>query len=175
MMNGVILRYLFCIFIYISINSFCYSQTNYVSINDSINFYINEGLYVKASNRIVDYASYLGSIGDKKSALDYQKWNCNLVEEHLDYFFDHGLSLEEYFANRNMVCILYRDLGLKSDAIKTYLSIINDMKKVAPSQIPFITDFIAPILASYTETPLCDSIYSLSNTLEYIKNSKYEK
>ncbi len=175
MMNGVILRYLFCIFIYISINTFCYSQTNYVSINDSINFYINEGLYVKASNRIVDYASYLGSIGDKKSALDYQKWNCNLVEEHLDYFFDHGLSLEEYFANRDMVCILYRDLGLKSDAIKTYLSIINDMKKVVPSQIPIITDFIAPILASYTETPLCDSIYSLSNTLDYIKSSNYDK
>ena len=175
MMNGVILRYLFCIFIYISINTFCYSQTNYVSINDSINIYINEGLYEKASNRIVEYASYLGSIGDKKSALDYQKWNCNLVEEHLDYFFDHGLSLKEYFANRNMVCILYRDLGLKSDAIKTYLYIINDMKKVAPSQIPIITDFIAPILASYTETPLFDSIYSLSNTLDYIKNSKYEK
>ena len=175
MIDWVRLRSLFYILIYISINTFCYSQTNYVNINDSINIYINEGLYVKASNRIVEYALYLGSIGDKKSALDYQKWNCNLVEEHLNYFIDHGLSLEEYFANRDTVCILYRDLGLKSDAIKTYLSIINDMKKVAPSQIPIITDFIAPILASYTETPLCDSIYSLSNTLDYIKNSKYEK
>ena len=157
-----------------SINTFCYSQ-EYESINDSIYTFIHDGRYVSASNKIVEYALYLNSIGDKESSLDYQIWNCNLVEENLDYFIDHGLTIEEYFANREMVCILYRDLGQKTNAIKTYLSIINDMKIVAPNLIPFFTNFIAPILASYKEPPLCDSIYSLSSTLDVIKDSKYEK
>ena len=157
-----------------SINTFCYSQ-EYESINDSIYTFIHDGKYVSASNRIVEYALYLNSIGDKESSLDYQIWNCNLVEEHLDYFFDNGLTLEEYFANREMVCILYRDLGQKTNAIKTYLSIINDMKSVAPDLIPFFTNFIAPILASYKDLPLCDSIYSLSSALDVIKDRKYEK
>lgn len=153
----------------------CHSQARHEEFDTLIKNYINDGLYVKASNAIVDYALHLDSIGDKESALEYQLMNCHLVEKHLDYFFDHGMTFPIYFSNREMVSIIYRDLGLHSDAIRTYLSVINDMKEVAPELIPFYTNFIAPSLGQCKDPELCDSVYSLSLALDIIKANPPQK
>ena len=167
------LRYIFLFFICVLTHVYCFSQIKNNEIIDSINSYISEGLFVKASNRIVDIALYLESIGEKESALSYQIWNCKLIEDNIDYFGDHGLSLEGYFSNKEKVCILYRDLGQKTNAINMYLSIIKEMKATAPDLIPFFTNFICPILADCTEPGLCDSVYSLSYALDVIKEKEY--
>ncbi len=168
------LRYIFLFFICVLTHVYCFSQIKNNEITDSINSYISEGLHVKASNRIVDYALYLESIGENESALSYQIWNCKLIEDNIDYFRDHGLSLEGYFSNKEKVCILYRDLGQKTNAINMYLSIIKEMKATAPDLIPFFTNFICPILADCTEPGLCDSVYSLSYALDVIKEKEYK-
>lgn len=154
----------FCVF-----SLLCHSQARHEEFDTLIKNYINDGLYVKASNAIVDYALHLDSIGDKESALEYQLMNCHLVEKHLDYFFEHGMTYPIYFSNREMVSIIYRDLGLHSDAIRTYLSVINDMKEVAPELIPIYSNFIAPSLGKCKDPELCDSVYSLSLALDIIK------
>ena len=166
------LRYIFLFFICVLTHVYCFSQIKNNEIIDSINSYISEGLFVKASNRIVDIALYLESIGEKESALSYRIWNCKLIEDNIDYFGDHGLSLEGYFSNKEKVCILYRDLGQKTNAINMYLSIIKEMKATAPDLIPFFTNFICPILADCTEPGLCDSVYSLSYALDVIKEKE---
>lgn len=164
-----------CLLFFYVLSLLCHSQARHEEFDTLIKSYINDGLYVKASNAIVDYALYLDSIGDKESALEYQLMNCHLVEKHLDYFFDHGMTFPVYFSNREMVSIIYRDLGLHSNAIRTYLSVINDMKLVAPELIPFYTNFIAPSLGQCKDPELCDSVYSLSLALDIIKANPPQK
>ena len=81
------LRYIFLFIISILIHVSCFSQIKDNEIEDSINSYISEGLFVKASNRIVDYALYLESIGEKEE--------CDAWFERYVSFID-GLDISVY-------------------------------------------------------------------------------
>ena len=81
------LRYIFLFIISILIHVSCFSQIKDNEIEDSINSYISEGLFVKASNRFVDYALYLESIGEKEE--------CDAWFERYVSFID-GLDISVY-------------------------------------------------------------------------------
>lgn len=135
----------------------------------------NEGLYTNASNYIVDYAIKLSESGDKKNALDYQLRNCTLIEKHIDFFRENGLTLDNYYANWEVVSILYRDLGYTDKCIELYLKIIKCMKIDAPDLIPSYAKIIAPTLARCTNEEFSDSIYSLSAAMDVICNMPLKK
>jgi len=164
-----------CLFLFFSLFLTCHSQTKFEQFDETIRRYISAGQFYDASDAMIQYAWSLDSVGDKEAALDYQLMNCNLVEKHLDYFFDHGMTLQEYFSNREIVSIMYRDLGQTSNAIQTYLSIINDMMAVSPEMIPFYSNLMAPTLGSCKDPYLCDSVYSLSHALDIIRANPSDK
>ena len=168
-------RHISCLFLLFSLFLICHSQTRFEQFDEKIRRYISAGQFYDASDAMIQYAWSLDSVGDKEAALDYQLMNCNLVEKHLDYFFDHGMTLQEYFSNREIVSIMYRDLGQTSNAIQTYLSIINDMMAVSPEMIPFYSNLMAPTLGSCKDPYLCDSVYSLSHALDIIRANPSDK
>lgn len=155
----------------------CFAQSfNKSEVDSLFEEYVRDSLYVNASNLLVDYAKELESIGDKETALKYQLSNCDLIESNLDYFFQHGLSLEGYFADKGVVGLLYIDLGYKNKTICQYLSIVNQMRNMAPNLLLKYSEIFAPTLSECTDSTLCDSISVLSYAMDYIiQNNEFTK
>ena len=153
----------------------CFAQSfNKSEVDSLFEEYVRDSLYVNASNLLVDYAKELESIGDKETALKYQLSNCDLIESNLDYFFQHGLSLEGYFADKGVVGLLYIDLGYKNKTICQYLSIVNQMRNMAPNLLLKYSEIFAPTLS---KTSIAESgkflsvIYLLQNFMQVSKTS----
>lgn len=146
-----------------------------VEVDSVFNSKCNVGDYFSASQYIVDCAIKRQDIGDKNTALDYQLKNCELIEKHIDYFNEKGLTIDEYFYNWETVSFLYRDLGYLDECISIYLNIINQMKDLAPDMLPSYSSVIATSFSNCTSERYRDSVYSLSLAMDYITRSDYSK
>lgn len=146
-----------------------------VEVDSVFNARCIEGQYLSASAYIVECASKRENIGDKTTALYYRLRNCELIEKHIDYFNEKGLTLDDYFFNWEIVSFLYRDLGNIDECISIYLNIINQMDTLAPDLLPSYSRMIATSLNEYTSEKYRDSIYSLSLAMDYITKSSYTK
>ena len=146
-----------------------------VEVDSVFNSKCNVGDYYSASQYIVDCAIKRQDIGDKNTALDYQLKNCELIEKHIDYFNEKGLTIDEYFYNWETVSFLYRDLGYLDECISIYLNIINQMKDLAPDMLPSYSSVIATSFCNCTSERYRDSVYSLSLAMDYITKIHYTK
>lgn len=90
------------------------------------------GDYITASNYIIDYSKRKFNDGDEEVALDYQLKNCELIEEHVDYFFNNGLTVNQYFNNWIVASLMCKNLGYLDDCISIYLDLKDSMNEYAP-------------------------------------------
>lgn len=148
---------------------------NKKDVDQRIDEFVGKGWYSNASNLMVEFATYALNNKDSLTSLEYQLRNTQFVDKHLDSLKVHGLTPEIYFSNYAMVIFLQRELGYKTEAIKTYLQIYPKIQKYLPSSLPFYTDFIASTLGSCTDSEYFDSIYCLQKTLDIIKSERPNK
>lgn len=133
-----------------------------------------EGNYLSASAYIVECSAKREQIGDKATALEYRLKNCDLYDEHIDYFREKGLTVDDYLFNWELVSFLYRDLGNIDECVSIYLDVIKQMSKLAPDMLSTYSRIIATSLNDYTGE-YRDSIYSLSVAMDYIAHNNFSQ
>ena len=138
-------------------------------VDKQIEDFVNKGWYTNASNLMVEYANYVLDNKDSLSALEYQIENCKLVDAHLDYFKECGLTSEMYLANYTMVMFLQRQLGQIDNSIRTYLKMYLIAERENPSKLALYTEFISSALGDCTSKEFADSVYCLQKSLDRIK------
>lgn len=141
-------------------------------VNKQVAYYCNNGQFGSASLLLVQTAKKAQDSNELKTALNYQIRNCELVEQEIDYFFQNGFTLKDFFSNYGMVIVLQRDLGQKKEAIQTYLDLSYIISKYAPNELLFYTDLIASTLGSCKDSIYADSVYCLQRSLDIIKQQE---
>lgn len=141
-------------------------------IDKEVTSYIDKGLYINASDLLVNFAINLQNYGDTLSALHYQLENCKLVDNHIDYFlYDHNyLTWESYFANWYMTISLEGWTNRKHEGALHLFSVLRKMQKEAPTLLPFYASTLAYIIDDFRDPTYNDSIYLLQNAIDIIKS-----
>ena len=153
------------LFLCISVSA---QQNKKNEVDSLITEYIKKGMYGSASEIMTNYAIEEQNKGNLEVALEYQRKNCELVEQHADFFGRNGLTLKDLFNNYGMVFVLQRDLGLDTLAIKSYLELSKIILQYSPTDLPFYSDLIASTMGLCQDSQYADSIYHLQSALNII-------
>lgn len=145
------------------------AQVHMEDFNQIYDNYCDEGLYTNASNLLVDQAQKCLENGDTLNAYKLQLKNCYLTEDHLEDFFQKGLTWEGYFANWYMTISLEGWVNKKEDAARHFFSLLSKMKNKAPDLLPFYASTLSCYINDCKDPELCDSICLLQSALDYIK------
>ena len=144
-------------------------------IDDQISILIKNGQYVAASSLMVNYANKLQDSGDNLTALQYRLENCNLIDNHINYFQKAGFTPEDYYTNWYITISLEGWTKKKKEGGRHLFSILGKMQKDAPELLPFYASTLAYIIDDYTEPDYCDSIYMIQSALDVIKTQNVTK
>lgn len=149
-----------------------YAQiSNYNEIERKVSNYIEQGLFVSASNTLVELASTAQEQRDTVSALNYQLSNLRLVDEHIDYFRVNGLNEELYFSNWYATITLARYLEKREMATSLYVTMLKKINNAKSFSLrPFFVASLSHNLFDCCDSVYVNSLYLLQNTLDYIKN-----
>lgn len=165
------LKYFLSLFFLIHIQ-LCEGQITQVQVDSIVNNKCQDGLYVSASNLLVDFANDCYQAGDLSTALQYQLKNINLVDDNYDYFVEHDMTNEIYLSNWQMISLLYGKLGKMEDFSKTFVFVMEAMNPNFLSLIPNYLCGVAPSLALCSDNYLPDpKKYFVIALDEIIKNN----
>lgn len=141
-------------------------------IDREVSSYIEKGLFLNASDLLVNFATNLENNGDTLSALHYQLENCKLIDSHIDYFLhDHNyLNWEGYFSNWYVTISMMGWLNKKQEAIPYLFNMLNLVWEKVPELLPFYASDLSFILDDCTIEQYRDSIYILQKSLDVIKD-----
>ena len=137
-----------------------------------VKLYTEQEKYDSTSLMLVSFANQEHQKGNLDTALEYQIMNCRLVEQYINFFVDHGFTLQDMYNNYGMIMVLQRDLNQTTDAINTYLELSKTIKQYTPEDLPFYTNLIASTIGKCTTMPLADSIYCIQDALNIIKQQR---
>lgn len=143
---------------------------NKYDVDRQIEEFVGKGWYTNASNLMVAFANYSLDNKDTLCALEYQIENCKLVDAHLNYFKECGLTADMYLANYTMVMYLQRQLNQVDNSIRTYLRMYPIAEREVPSKLTLYTEFISSALGGCTSREFADSVYCLQKSLDKIKD-----
>lgn len=138
--------------------------------NEQVSSYFNDSNYIAVSELIAKYATQLYDQGKKEEALFYRKMNCRLVDDHLSYFKNCGLTTEHYYNYWALVCLGSQKLDKHKEAIEAYLHILPHVNNPFYSYLlPDLADYVAFSFENYKDQDLCDSVYTLNYALDYVR------
>lgn len=130
--------------------------------------HLQKGEIVSASNIIVDFAIEQQKIGDTATALEYQLKNLKLVEDNVDFFYQCGLTDEDYFANWYVSIILAQRLHKNDLAIQLLMPTLRKLQVKSPHLLPFYGSSLSFVLSDMANEEYRDSVFILQNVLNYI-------
>lgn len=160
--------FLYVIALLIGTVSISAQQYNKAELDSLIADYVKHDMYGSASLQMVRYAVELQNHGDLEQALEYQIKNCELIEQHIDFFVQQGLTLRDLLNHYSSVMVLQRDLRQDTLAIKTYIEIAKIVNQYSRSDLPYFTDMIASTIGLCRTQPYAESAYMLQNALDVI-------
>lgn len=144
-------------------------------INKELDEKINSKNYYDASDLMIIFAQQLLKHGDTLSSLEYQLRNCELVDNHLDYFKNNGMTYEEYFSNWFVVISLEGWLKRKEESEQHLFSTLKKISIEAPYLLPQYADGLSFIVSRCNNPAYFDKMYLLQKALDIIKNKKPSK
>lgn len=165
---------MFLLFPILSANCKCNSDEK-KEIDNQISMFIKNRQYVAASTIMVNYANDLQNSGDYLTALHYRLENCNLIDQHINFFQKTGLTPEDYYANWYITISLEGRTKKLKEGGRHLFSILGKMQKDAPELLPFYVSTLSYIIDSYTEPDYRDSIYMIQSALDVIKTQSVSK
>lgn len=168
-MKDVLILLLLLLVVNIDINA---QNTGIDEINRTVDELCGEGLYTNASNLLVEKANDFLLHKDTLIAYELQLKNCYLTDEHLDIFFNHGLSWEGYFANWYVTISIAAWLKKNKEIAPELLRILDLVSQKEPKLLPFYCSTLGFILYDYKTVQNDDSIFVLQKALDYIKQNK---
>lgn len=145
------------------------AQNDIEKINSQFEHYCNQGFFTNASNLLVSKGIEYLDKGDTLIAFELQLRNCYFTDEHLEYFFQDGLTWEGYFANWYTTISLAAWLNLKNEIAPELLRILGLISQKEPKLLPFYASTLGYIFYEYKDVKNEDSIYVLQKALDYIK------
>lgn len=145
-------------------------QDNKDDLTRLFNYYCSQELFTNASNLLVEKSHEFFEQGDTLTAYDLQLKNCHLTDEHLEEFFQKGLSWEGYFSNWYITISWAAWLGKEAESSKEFLRILEMISQKEPKLLPFYASSLGFILYKYKTDKDNDSIFVLQKALDYIKD-----
>lgn len=123
-----------------------FAQINLDDIYRQFDYYCDEGLYTNASNLLVEKGIECMTQGDTLSAYELQKKNCLFTDEHIEDFFQNGLTWEGYFANWYVTISLAAWLNRREEIAPTYLKILVLVSQKEPKLLPLFASTLGYVL-----------------------------
>lgn len=154
------------LFTYISISA---QQLNKADVDFQVAKLKEQGLFLQASGLLVKSGIYFEEHGDTISALHFQLENCNLIDEHLEYFRQKGLTPKIYYSNWYITVTLMACLG-KSEAVPYFVTMLESMSEEAPDMLPFYSSELSYLFDQCKDVNYRDSVYILQKALNVIKS-----
>ena len=164
-------------FSFIMISVKCQDFTQDMKIIDKdVAEYIEKGLYLNASDLLLNFALVLEENGDTTSAFSYHLKNCELMDNNYNTLLKQGLTNEEYF-NNFLVAICVGDaVGEKEQSLSLLFHVLNRMVELDPQFLVVYNTLISSFLISCQNPKYYDSIgYYLQETLNVIITSQPSK
>ena len=165
-MLRVPLFFIILLLTYISISA---QQFNKADIDLQVAKLKEQGLFLQASGLLVKSGIYFEEHGDTISALHFQLENCNLIDEHLEYFRQKGLTPKIYYSNWYITVTLMACLG-KSEAVPYFVTMLESMSEEAPDMLPFYSSELSYLFDQCKDVNYKDSVYILQKALNVIKS-----
>ena len=165
-MLRVPLFFIILLLTYISISA---QQFNKADIDLQVAKLKEQGLFLQASGLLVKSGIYFEEHGDTISALHFQLENCNLIDEHLEYFRQKGLTPKIYYSNWYITVTLMACLG-KSEAVPYFVTMLESMSEEAPDMLPFYSSELSYLFDQCKDVNYRDSVYILQKALNVIKS-----
>lgn len=145
------------------------AQNQLETTNQQFDYLCRQWLYTNASNLLIEKGNEFLAHGDTLAALELQFKNCQFTDEHLEDFFRHGLTWDDYFANWYMTISLEGWTNKKYEGALHLFSVLRKMQKEAPYLLPYYSSTLAYIIDDFRDPVYSDSIYLLQAALDYIK------
>ena len=155
-------------FLFVHWTSLSAQQNDIDGFTRLYNYYCGQKLYTNASNILVEKAYEYIEQGDTLSAYELQLKNCHLTDEHLAYFFQNGLTWNDYFSNWYVTISWAAWSNKKTEIASELLRIIEMVSQKEPKLLPFFASSLSYVLYDYKVDN--DSILVLQKALDYIKS-----
>ncbi len=141
-------------------------------IDKEVSNYIEKGMYINASDLLLNFALNLEEYGDTILAFDYFVRSGNLVDEHIEEMLKKGFSAEEYVNVWFQVFISAMEHGYDYNILRKFFSILRFLDKQDPPSIPdyMCSSFIRYQIITCNDSLINDSIRFYSQkALDIIK------
>ncbi|MBR4198652.1 MAG: CHAT domain-containing protein [Bacteroidales bacterium] len=146
-----------------------FAQINKKDIYHLFEYYCEKGLFTNASNMLVEQANNYLNNGDTLTAYELNLKNCRFTDEHLEDFFNHGLTWEGYFSNWYVTESYGAWLGKNDEVAPMLFKTLNLIFQKQPKLLPFYASTLGFIAHKYTGD-CSDSVHVFQKALDYIKN-----
>jgi CHAT domain-containing protein len=137
---------IFFVSIFVLFKCFAFAQINLNEIYSQFDYYCDQGLYTNASNLLVEKGIECMVQGDTLAAYELQKKNCLFTDEHIEDFFQNGLTWEGYFANWYVTISLAAWLNRREEIAPTYLKILVLVSQKEPKLLPLFASTLGYVL-----------------------------
>lgn len=144
-------------------------QYDLKEVNDLVDNYLKHNQLVSAFNLLTNASDYYFDQENFSVSYELKRRSCLLLDEHIDDFYDYGLTQEGYFEHWYVAISLARRIQRTEEAISFLLTFLRRLEKLLPEKLPYYSDELSYILAECQNDKYKDSIYILQNTLNVIK------
>lgn len=171
------IRTIFCLLSLIGCGHYLQAQQyDLKEVNDLVDYYLEHSQLVNAFNLLTNASDYYFDQEDFSVSYELKRRCCLLLDEHIDDFYDYGLTPEGYFEHWYVAISLARRIQRTDEAVPFLLTFLRKMEKKLPEMLPYYTTELAYILGECRGVGgYADSIYILQNSLDVIKRLPVEK
>ncbi len=171
------IRTIFCLLSLIGCGHYLQAQQyDLKEVNDLVDYYLEHSQLVNAFNLLTNASDYYFDQEDFSVSYELKRRCCLLLDEHIDEFYDYGLTPEGYFEHWYVAISLARRIQRTDEAVPFLLTFLRKMEKKLPEMLPYYTTELAYILGECRGVGgYADSIYILQNSLDVIKRLPVEK
>lgn len=143
-------------------------------IDKAVSNYVEKGMYINASDLLLNYALSLEEYGDTNHAFDYFVKNGTLVDEHIEEMLKNGFTIKEYVNAWFNVFISATEHGYAYNVLQKFFSILRFLDKHDASAIPYymILSFIRYKKVTCNDDLIIDSIRFYSQRALEIINAQ---
>ena len=165
------IRTIFCLLSLIGCGHYLQAQQyDLKEVNDLVDYYLEHSQLVNAFNLLTNASDYYFDQEDFSVSYELKRRCCLLLDEHIDEFYDYGLTPEGYFEHWYVAISLARRIQRTDEAVPFLLTFLRKLEKNLPEKLPYYTSELAYILGECRGVGgYADSIYILQNSLDVIK------
>ncbi|MBE6331764.1 MAG: hypothetical protein E7070_05625 [Bacteroidales bacterium] len=128
--------------------------------------------YGAASKIIEDFVHEQDSLDNVEIAYNYAWKNCDLINKHIQYFIEEGMTIEKFYSYWKRLCLFGVSTERNKDVIEIFLLFLPQMEKIAPQVIPDFAHTVSYAWPHYTDEDYRDSVIVLQKALDIIKGEE---